>query len=103
LVVCLCDRRDILCRGMVASTGEPTAVKAEAQILWHAARWTFAAVLIAFHVASAWADELLDRVALAGESTNAGRQLASARKLAAAKQWADAVAEYQSLIENSGD
>jgi outer membrane protein assembly factor BamB/tetratricopeptide (TPR) repeat protein len=53
--------------------------------------------------ACAKADEVLDRVTLAGESVNAGRQLQAARQLAQNKSWPQAVAEYQQLIDSVGD
>jgi outer membrane protein assembly factor BamB len=54
-------------------------------------------------VAPAPADETLTRTALPGESPSAAQRLESARKLARDRQYAEAVDEYQRLLEEAGD
>jgi outer membrane protein assembly factor BamB/tetratricopeptide (TPR) repeat protein len=49
------------------------------------------------------ADESLTRIVLSGESPSAAQRLESARKLVRAGQLAEAVDEYQRLLEEAGD
>src|SRR5215469_17543975 len=49
------------------------------------------------------ADETLTRTVLPGESPSAAQRLESARKLARDRQYAEAVDEYQRLLEEAGD
>jgi outer membrane protein assembly factor BamB len=54
-------------------------------------------------VASARADETLTRTVLSGDSPSAALRLESARKLARGGQFAEAIDEYQRLLEEAGD
>lgn len=48
-------------------------------------------------------DDQLGRVAIPGETTGGVRRLAAADKLAADGQWADAIDEYQRILDEIGD
>src|SRR5437868_3241997 len=58
---------------------------------------------LALVVAAARADETATRTVLPGESPSAAQRLESARKLARDRQYAEAVDEYQRLLEEAGD
>jgi outer membrane protein assembly factor BamB/tetratricopeptide (TPR) repeat protein len=74
--------------------------------LWRAAGLLPAVLLCGVFALAARAAppaEALARTQIPGESPNAAQRLMSARKLAAGEQYAEAVAEYQGLLEEVGD
>jgi outer membrane protein assembly factor BamB len=64
---------------------------------------SLALALVCFGAMTARAEEALNRIVLPGESPSVAQRIESARKLARDGQLAEAVDEYQRLIEEAGD